>query len=157
MKLTSSARQYVKIRHAERVAAITRERDEKIVRLRREARGGECEAAITKAHLDCIDSMVKTLAESYIDAYEKPGIAFDISEANEVSNEIQALVNAWFSNLRTHTDRSRLVRTYNPDCMSIVGGIRQSLVLKAHEVNLENERKARNSKLGHRPFRGRVG
>lgn len=93
MKLTTDGEQYAKVLFVQKTESITREREEKLGRLRMEPRGGGSQAAIAKVHVDCIESLAKAFAESYVVAYEKSGIILDLEGVKEIIEELQRLIN----------------------------------------------------------------
>jgi diguanylate cyclase (GGDEF)-like protein len=145
VKLSTEAVQHAKILFAQRSKLIVRQREDQIARLRSAPRGGASQAAIAKAHVDCIESLAKAYAESYVSAYEKSGIPLDKKEIDEIVAEVRPLVDTWFSSARNDPNSARFIGTHTPDSQSIVAEVRQGLILRMQQAVLAEERARRQS------------
>src|SRR5947208_16561721 len=91
------AKDYAKTLFMHRSVPIMQHRQEEVSRLRLLPRGGGREAAIAKAHVDCIQSLATAYAESQVSAYEQSGIPFDQADLTEIVAELRRLVITWFN------------------------------------------------------------
>lgn len=145
MKLSTVAVQHAKILFGHRSKLIVRQREDQIARLRSGPRGGASQAAIAKAHVDCIESLAKAYAESYVSAYEKSGIPLDKKEIDEIVAEVRPLVDTWFSSARNDPNSARFIGKHTHDSHSIVAEVHQGLILRMQEAVLTQERARRQS------------
>ncbi len=140
MKLGRVGLQHQKLLFAQRVKEITREREAKLTALSYAPRGGAAQAAILKAHVECIESLARAYVESYIAAYQESGKTLEIAEAEAITGELQALADTWFAQLQSDPSVGRFLASQPADSRSVVAEARQLLILKVQQGQLAQER-----------------
>ncbi len=132
---------------------ITERRQRELKRLEALPRGGGRDAAIAKAHVDSIEGLGEAYAESYIEAYSKSGLTFELSDANDVAAELDRLVRTWFSRTGetlTQQGVARFLATDPRDASAISAKLRRDLLARAMETKLGAEKSGRTSEGGDR-------